>query len=231
MLSFYLLSKFFPLLFNVQSFFFLFWTSFDIYLFSSQIILLYLLYKITSTTNPFKKTFLLFFILWVHGSFIFYYQAEVFACFLLVNELMVCLFIFLLMIYCGFDSIELNTRPTHFSFVWVVVLGTIGIYSQTPMFHYIIEWDDWDWQDYYLSLIYPTYNDLVSLYYFFYYITPPTLILIGFFLFILSIIYIYLFFKILSSDRVSFFKQNNNTEGHNMQKPSVNFFKTTFNDL
>jgi hypothetical protein len=135
------------------------------------------------------------------------------------------------MIYCGFETSTPRLTPNNLPGLGLVCLLFLAICTQLPTGHYLEDSDEWEWFDYYLVLILPTFNDLMAPYYFFYHSAPDVLIFLGLFLFILSIVYLYLFFIILAEEGGTYMKQNNNTESHTFRKPSVGVFKTTFNDL
>ena len=231
MLSFYILLKL--VIFNSYVFSILctMWYLFDSFLFILQILSLYVLHKLFSTSNHFKKIFCLGYFLIIKSFLIFYYQSEVYASFLLINELVVALFFFLLLIFSGFNGSSEEPKINNNLFIFIIALFSFSLFIQTPMAYYLESKEVWDWYDYYILLIFPTHNDLIAPFIFYYYSRPDVLLMVSFLLLILSIVYIYFFFKILGNKANSFFKQNNNIQDHNMRKPSINSFKTTFNDL
>lgn len=227
------ISYFYPHVYdNINLLLFNIWDILTPYSFFLQVIMLYIMIKLFYASNPYKKIFILFFFLITQAMLIFYYQAEVYACFLLVNELMVLFFFFLLMIYKGYDNKEPLISGVYLPTLISLLCLFFLLAAQSPLILY--DYDDadgWEWIDYYVLTLSPSFNDLIAPFYFFFIHTPQTLLLVGFFLFILSIVYLYLFFRILSMHNPNLFKQNNNTQAHTFRKPTINSYKSTYNDL
>lgn len=216
---------------NHTLFFILIFKEINFFQFLLEINIIFFCLKLFYTNNPFRRLILLGVLLLLFSGILFWYQIEVYACFLLVNELMILLFIFILLIYKSYPS---NIKGSEFySSGFLIFLNIISFFSWyiSNYFVFIQNWMDWYWIDFYSILINLTYNDLVAPFYFFYIFYPNILLFLGLFLFFLSVIYLYLIFQAHNTSLKLSIRINTNTQEQNLYKPSSRHFKSNFNDL
>lgn len=138
--------------------------------------------------------------------------------------------VFLLLLYSNYPH---TSKENEISLLYLLVLLylfslILGLYF--PIFFFGKFGYIHEWVDYYKFLEKESLNDLTPLFYMYYFYYPNVLFLVGFFLFLLSVIYLYSTQLILETENI-FYKKDNYTFGHVLKQPSFFKFKFYKNDL
>lgn len=155
------------------------WISLDWKVSILQLSLLFFFVRLFFIQNNYQVVgYSLLFILGI-SVYLFYMQLDVFACFLLISETIVLLFVLTMLIHLNSNNLKTSLRARNLALVW---LGVIVILLNNTWlvnyYNYYVEW--------YLSQ-YNGYNDLVSQYIYFFE-SKYILVLIALWLLILTML-------------------------------------------
>lgn len=135
-------------------------------------------YRLLRVSNGFQLLGYIGCLVTLYASFLFYLQLDVFACFLLVSELVVILFALSLLLH----SNNHNKNLWYLESVYYLVLAFLSTASFIPSIATYAYWVDW-----YVSLS-GQYNDLVAQFSFFYLVDSIIMVLIAFWLLVMTMV-------------------------------------------
>ena len=196
------------------------WFQLTIEVFLLQSLLLYYLYRLVLVINLYQlvgySTLTLLFL----AAYLFWLQFDVFACFLLVAESVVMLFVLSLLMHLNYTNLSKLNTPKLFFLLPLFVLMFHSTNS-TEVFSY--------WVDWYSTQV-SQYSDLLPQYIYFYVIDSPMVILTGFWLLILTFLLVHLILSISFSRHTNnlniiYTRKTQNIWSQWYKKPNLRFFK------
>lgn len=179
-------------------------------------------FKILNTKNVFKKLYYLFLLLMLFNFILITFQKELFACFLLISEMLIIVYFYILMIYINRKD-DLTIFKFRFSEYLLTTLSLIVFFQKNFT---IVTLKVYLFTFFYKNIYHLINNfvntDVYILFYFFYSYMPIVLILVSLFLLITTFFVIIFFILIDRFDSVS-----TNKIKSNFFVKNIFFFKTT----
>jgi hypothetical protein len=185
-----------------------------------QTIFIYYLYRLGAAANLYQLVGYATLSLVTLGSYLFWLQFDVFACFLLVAESIVMLFVLSLLMHLNYSNIG-ESGVSNSLVVLGVVLVLPTVTARSSSFTY--------WVDWYASQL-SQYNDLLPQYLYFYNIDSPIVWGVGVWLLILTFLLVHLILSISLSrstggDIITYTRKVQNVWSQWYKKPVLRFFK------
>ena len=210
--SFILFINFFKI--NIQ------WFDLSLEVFLLQSLIFYYLYRLLVIINLYQLVGYSTLVLGLFAIYLFWLQFDVFACFLLVAELVVMLFVLSLLMHLNYTNLtKINVTKTLLFIPFFSLF--FSQFSSTNNFTY--------WVDWYSSQL-SQYNDLLPQYLFFYLVDSPLVVLVGVWLLILTFLLVQIILSIsfnrqVSNTTISYTRRTQNIWSQWYKKPIVRFFQ------
>jgi hypothetical protein len=181
------------------------WFTFTLEFSLAQVVLMYFLLRLFFLKNNYQLVGYATLILILLGVYLFILQFDVFACFLLVAESVVMLFILSILMHLNYTNI---TETVSSNTILVGLLPVTFLATSTDSSNYSY-WVDW------FSCQISQYNDLLPQYIYFYLNDSPVVLLVGIWLLILTFLLVHLILRVsLSksyfSNSVIYFRKTQN---------------------
>lgn len=196
------------------------WLSLYAELLILQSLTLYYLYRLLSALNLYQLVGYSTLVLVVFASYLFWLQFDVFACFLLVAESIVLLFVLSLLMHLNYTNLE-GKFVAKSIFIIFAFVAFLNIFPTITTFSY--------WVDWYGSQV-SQYNDLLPQFIYFYLLDSPIVILTGVWLLVLTLLLVHLILSIsltrqTATTNLYYTRKTQNIWTQWYKKPTLRFFK------
>lgn len=196
------------------------WLSLYMELLILQTLTLYYLYRLLSALNLYQLVGYSTLSLVIFAAYLFWLQFDVFACFLLVAESIVLLFVLSLLMHLNYTNLESKFTAQNIFIIFISVT-CINIFPNSNFFSY--------WVDWYNSQV-SQYNDLLPQFIYFYLIDSPVVVLTGVWLLVLTLLLVHLILSIsltrqTTTTTLHYTRKTQNIWTQWYKKPVLRFFK------
>lgn len=195
------------------------WLSIDIEVIFLQTLMLYYIMRLGMVKNLFQLAGYSALVLITLGIYLFWLQFDVFACFLLVAESIVILFMVSLLMHLNYTNLK-NLTKTNW-IVFLILPTLVNLFITNSQYNY--------WVDWYSSQI-SQYNDLLPQYIYFYTIDNGVVLLTALWLLVLTFLLVHLILNVHVSmgsniTTLTYTRKTQNIWSQWYKKPLIRFFK------
>lgn len=185
-----------------------------------QTLLLYFIFRLAFAVNLYQLIGYSSLTLLSIGAALFWLQFDVFACFLLVAESIVLLFVLSILMHLNYTNLTKSSLKKPIIYLTLIVLLATQI-KDSGNFSY--------WVDWYTTQS-SQFNDLLPQYLYFYTLDAAVVVLTGLWLLILTLLLVHLILSLhfsnsTDSSEISYFRKTQNIWSQWYKKPTLRFFK------